>query len=163
MKQYRKGDFSAFTKLYKILSPKIYGYLRRRGVGASEIDDVFQQVFLKFHRYRERYDDKHPVEAWVFTITRSVMLDHFKKKQSKPSWEPLYESKIVDSSQKMPADPISLEGLNNLDKELVTKRYYNDESFSDIAKDLGLTSQNVRKRLSRSIRKLRTKWKRSHP
>ena len=52
-------------------------YLRRRDPtkGASDIDDISQEVLLKVWRYIESYDPKFPAGNWIGTIASRTAVD----------------------------------------------------------------------------------------
>ncbi|MEC9281798.1 MAG: sigma-70 family RNA polymerase sigma factor, partial [Bdellovibrionota bacterium] len=81
MRLYKDGDAMAFEVIYNRHKDRVYTYLNRRLHDSQVVEDVFQSVFIKFHKSRDSYSEEHPLLAWLYTITRSVTLDHLKKKK----------------------------------------------------------------------------------
>ncbi len=73
------GDKDAFRTLVNKFSDRIYGYLVRSGVRASERDDLFQEIFLKVHRAATSYSAERPLSPWVFTIVVNTTRSHLRK------------------------------------------------------------------------------------
>jgi RNA polymerase sigma-70 factor (ECF subfamily) len=92
--RYRRGERECFAQLVHAWRTRVYGYLTRCGVPASDRDDLFQEVFLRVHRAAgpkdaapvDPTDDAHAVlpehgslVPWVMTITVHVARSHFRK------------------------------------------------------------------------------------
>ena len=54
-----------------------------------------------------------------------------------------------------------LEGLSDVDKKILTKRYIEDLEISDIAKELNLKESTIYSRISRSKNKVRKNFRRN--
>jgi RNA polymerase sigma factor (sigma-70 family) len=70
----RRGNETAWAKIYRDLSPAVLGYLR--GSGAPEPEDTLGEVFLEVARDVARFEgDQRQFKAWVFTIAHHRMID----------------------------------------------------------------------------------------
>lgn len=161
---YQSGDSTAFEALYRRYSGKVYGYLSSRLRDDVQANDVFQGVFLKLHQSRAQYDPKFLFAPWLFTVCRTVLLDHLRRR------DPLREAEVVDeeahSALAAPAPQeardgapglgeVDLAGLPVKQREALELRYTQDLSFEEIAGRLRTSPANVRQLISRAIRKLR--------
>ena len=54
----------------------VWRAVRGLGVGAANVDDVTQEVFLVVHRRLSTLDDPRALQAWLFQIARRVTKDH---------------------------------------------------------------------------------------
>lgn len=151
---YQLGEESAFGLLYARHSGRVYAYLLGR-LNQEAAKDVFQSVFLKLHRTRNNYDRKVPVAAWLFTITRSAMLDA-KRKQARLKEDPIEIDNLAQSEQfNFKTVTADLEGKQ---RNVVELRYVEGLDFDEIATRLETSPSNIRQILSRAIRKLRTSF-----
>lgn len=63
----RSGDQRGFTELYRVLAPKVAGYLRARGVG--DVDATVNEVFLGAFRSLAACRGGAPeFRTWLFSI-----------------------------------------------------------------------------------------------
>ncbi|TPG52171.1 sigma-70 family RNA polymerase sigma factor [Sphingomonas glacialis] len=69
------GDHSA---LLRALVPLLRGFYRRR-MGDGDIDDLVQETLIAVHTRRGTYDRARPFTAWLFSIARYKMIDHFRR------------------------------------------------------------------------------------
>ena len=70
-----KQDRDAFDELYRLLSTKIYGYLRLRLSNESGIEDILQDTFLSVWRQASSFQRASKATTWVFGIARHKLQD----------------------------------------------------------------------------------------
>jgi RNA polymerase sigma factor (sigma-70 family) len=155
---YREGDAVAFEELYLRHHKKIYSYLSKRVHDRNEVDDLFQKALMKFHKSRHLYDEKYSFLSWLYTITKSEFLDHCKKKKinAVEFEENLHTQQ--DESTSSEIDIASEKSLTDKEKEALIQRYYKDSDFDEISKLLNTSEANIRKLVSRGIKKLKLKY-----
>jgi RNA polymerase sigma factor (sigma-70 family) len=162
MRGYRLGEAAAFEELYRRYSGRVYGYLRKRLPSREESDELLQGVFLKAHRLRHRFDPKYPFSQWIYVISKTLLLDHFRKQgRSLPALESEIDLSQIEGPPALSGER-SLEILEQLNPEqrtVVEMRVFDEHSYDEIARKLGKTQEGVRQILSRALRKLRLEYK----
>lgn len=160
---YQQGDQSAFAQLYSRYHARVLGYLKKRCSNESAAEDLFQKIFMKFHRLRHKYDNRYPVSAWIFTIARSSWID-FLRTNSKQTQ--IFSSEeieglshtLLEESNSGETDFL-LESLNQNEKDLIQTRFIDESSYQDMAEQLGLSEVTVRQRVSRVLKKLKDRYR----
>lgn len=150
MRVYRQGHERAFNLLFRRHSGRVYGYLARRLANRSQVDDVFQTVFMKLHRSRDHYDPSFPFQAWLFSIARSSLIDHLRAQKAKDE-NPLQGP----GEEPVAAAAIDLSVLPQAQRRALELRYDEDLTFDEIAEKLQTSPSNVRQLVSRGIKALR--------
>jgi len=79
MDRYAAGDAEAFSALYDLLAPRLYGFLLRQTRNASQTEDLVQQTMLQIHCARGRFIRGAPVTPWAFAIARRLLIDESRK------------------------------------------------------------------------------------
>lgn len=153
MIRYQKGDAQAFDELFERIHQRIYGYVSRRLSNKSELEDVIQNIFIKFHMTKERYDSYYPLDAWIFTICRSVLYDHLRK-VSKIKHEEFIEF-FQGEETEVPDVNETIAKLPEQSQKIIKLKYQEDLSFDEIAKKINKSPANVRQIISRALRFLR--------
>lgn len=159
MTEYQNGSEEAFQELYKRHSKRIYRFIRVRIDNEVSANEIFQEVFLKIHKSRHLYKSDYSVLAWFFTITKSVLIDGFRKQKRIP----LVESVAIDDIANVQevSEGFDMEwnysGLPAKQSIAIQKRYIEDKNFEQIAQELETTPANVRKLISRAVQTMRTK------
>ena len=159
MVMYQNGSESAFQVLYVRHSSKIYGFLKSRIFQAEKTADIYQEVFIKIHRYKHLYNKSLPVLPWFFTITKSVMIDEIRKDK---------KSKLIDDDKDLDQIPseifessvisdtvLLIQKLPDSQKIALQMRYVDDKTFEEISETLKTSSENVRQIISRGIKRLK--------
>lgn len=110
---YQRGDIEAFNCLYDKYKSMIYGYLYKRVDKHNEVDEIFQDVFLRLHQSRLRYKSEFPFEPWLFTVLRNSLIDYYRKKKKEYANVPLDDLEVTPLA-------LQVEEKHNLDRLLPT-------------------------------------------
>ncbi len=78
MLRYRDGDADAFEALYGRHRGPLYRYFVRQ-VARAQVDDLFQEVWLRVIRGRDRYRASAPFSAFLYRIAHNVLVDHYRR------------------------------------------------------------------------------------
>ncbi len=74
------GDAGAWEDLVHLYNRRIYNICYRFCGSADSAEDLTQEVFIKMYRTLESYDvDRGAFFTWVTTMTRNLLVDHFRK------------------------------------------------------------------------------------
>lgn len=154
---YQKGNYEAFDCIYKRHSGRLYGYFKAQ-IDENSAQELLQDFFVKIHKYKDRYDSSYPFLPWVFTVARNLLKDFYKKAERKIHKDELKESNLVDENKleegvKTLEDAMGL--LSEKQQKVLLLRYLDNWSFEQIASDLETSPQNIRKIISRSLKKLK--------
>jgi RNA polymerase sigma-70 factor (ECF subfamily) len=79
MDRYAQGDDGAFTAIYDLLAPRLYGYFLRQTRDADLADDLTQQTLVKIHRARGQFLPGAAVTPWAFAIGRRLLIDSVRR------------------------------------------------------------------------------------
>jgi len=77
MLRYKDGDADAFETLYGRHRGPLYRYFLRQ-VSRAAVDDLFQEVWLRVIRGRDRYRASAPFPAYLYRIAHNVLVDHYR-------------------------------------------------------------------------------------
>ena len=74
------GDAAAWEEIVQRFHRRIYNVCYRFAGDADSAQDLTQEVFIKMYRTLSTYDSgKGAFMTWVTTITRNLLVDHFRK------------------------------------------------------------------------------------
>ncbi len=125
--------------------------------------DVVQETFIRLCRRREMEGADDHTEAWLFTVTRNLSIDH-QRKQSRIIYLPQTEDRTTDEpgpgaalEQREESDSIFalLDLLSENQREVLRLKFQNDLSYKEIASITELTVTNVGFLLHTGLKKLR--------
>jgi RNA polymerase sigma-70 factor (ECF subfamily) len=158
MMLYQDGEAQAFEELYRRHQSRVYTYLHRRLKDKEVIDDVFQNIFSKFHKARMKYDPKYEVLQWIYTISRNELLDHLKKKAVKTVE---FEEELIvieDNESELPFEISQEKSLSKKEKKALELKFIADKDYEEMSELLETSHSNIRKTVSRAIKKLKLKY-----
>lgn len=151
MKSYREGSEAGFNELYGRYSPMVYGFIQKR-LRHEEVEDFYQKVWRQLHEKRSLYRDQ-PFLPWFFTLIRHLLVDEYRSLGRKREREEALRLKHDEESHFDVEDLLSR--LSEETRELVKKHYLDEISYPELEKELGLSQNTIRQRLSRAIKTLR--------
>jgi len=74
------GDSAAWEEIVRAHNRRIYNICYRFTNSPDDAEDLTQEVFIKIYRTLASYDlEKGAFTTWITTITRNLLVDHFRK------------------------------------------------------------------------------------
>lgn len=73
------GDHEAFIEVYHALHAKIFRFLLKKVLLHDTAKELTQQSFIRLWQFRHTLSADHPLEKQIFIISRSLLINHFKK------------------------------------------------------------------------------------
>ena len=166
------GDVVAWEEIVQRYNRRIYNICYRFAGSGDDAQDLTQEVFIKMFRTLNTYDvERGAFMTWVTTITRNLLVDHFRKSKQDRVTESLdttpsehedampLSEKIED---KAPTADLSVQNretrelihnaLQKLSPELreaVILRDLQDMDYKDIATVLKVPEGTVKSRINR--------------
>jgi RNA polymerase sigma-70 factor, ECF subfamily len=97
------GDAAAWEEIVQRYHRRIYNICYRFAGSPDDAQDLTQEVFIKMYRTLNSYDvDRGAFMTWVTTMTRNLLVDHFRKTKQ----ERLTDSLDTTSSEHEDAMPL---------------------------------------------------------
>ncbi len=83
-----QGDRTAFTELYENYIGRVYRHVYYRVSGQADAEDITQEVFIKAWKAIRKYESRGvSFMAWLSTIARNSIVDHYRSKKESISLE----------------------------------------------------------------------------
>ena len=158
-------DLAAFGELYSQHERSIASFLMRR-TGSAEVAadltaEVFAAALLAWRRQARPADER----AWLFGIAQHKLIDSYRRGRVEDDARVrlgMRRTLVTDESlrqiEALTAETPALELVEKLPAEqrvAVTARVIEGREYREIASELQLSEQVVRKRVSRGLRRLR--------
>jgi RNA polymerase sigma-70 factor (ECF subfamily) len=148
--------------VYQELQGRLRNYLRKR-VDERWVDDIVQDIFEKAIKAQKQGRPVQNLTAWLFTISRNAVADHYRKK-SVPVVE-LNEDLEVHEADQADLEHSLLNCLEPLTKRLPDKYRstilatdFQGRNMKSVAQEMGLTVSGVKSRASRARKMLRQEF-----
>ena len=79
MTRYAAGDVAAFAALYARHKGPLYRYFFRQCGNPDTADELFQDVWLRIIKARDRYTPTARFTTYMYQIAHNCLVDHFRK------------------------------------------------------------------------------------
>ncbi len=79
------GDDTAYRALLHMLRHLLLSFYSRRlgRSAAADVEDLVQETLMALHERRITYDRDRPFTAWLFTVARYKLVDHYRRSGSR--------------------------------------------------------------------------------
>ncbi len=169
----QNGDSKSFELLYDSFVKRIFSFILQRVGNKAIAEDITSEVFIKIYHNLNSYRPNASFNAWIFTIARHALCDHWRKNVSEANMS--FDDNIyVEHHQKtieeffLNIDPalypienqidknldIYLTKLKGQEQEVIRERYFYNQSVKDTANTLKITESNVKVLTHRALKKL---------
>lgn len=149
-----------FANIYEEFFPELYRYIFRRVNDGVIAEDLVSQVFFKALRNLHKYDEaKWKISTWLYTITSNTLIDYYRKDEQYDEIEQ-YEDTIacdedtgkdIDLEIDIEKATTALQKLPIKTQEIITLRIFQEMSFVEIAKIIGIGESGAKMSFARWI------------
>ena len=166
------GDAVAWEELVRMFQRRIYNLCYRFTGSADDAEDLTQDVFIKVYRSLESWEPaKGAFATWLTTMTRNLLVDHFRRSKLDRMSDSLDTSASEDEDSRPISDQIADSGLTPDEKvlglekaqmvqaalqklspelrETVILRDLQDMDYKEIAQVLKVPEGTVKSRINR--------------
>lgn len=158
----RKPSFETF---YSVHLDRVYRFLYFRvGMRRELAEDLTSEVFIKALAHYDRYDPAQSQSAWIMTIARNHLYNHFRDRKEEVDIE---EIAFRMADERAPGPDLidherllaALRQLSPEERQLVEMKHLEGYPHQDIAEILGKSPGAVRVELHRAMNKLKRLFK----
>jgi RNA polymerase sigma-70 factor (ECF subfamily) len=171
-------DPEALQELVGVYSPRVFGMLFRLTGSRETAEDLLQETFLRVVRTIADYRHVGKFEAWLFRIAANLARDHARRIRRRGRAVALEESfgdgsaaasDVADTGYLEPSRALArkelgerlnacLQGLPEMDREIILLRHFSELSFQEIADVLQIPLGTALARAHRALKRLRAEF-----
>lgn len=152
--QVARGDQQALAELLRRWQRPLAHFLHRR-TGGRDVDDLYQEVWMRVVRAAERFDAERRFSTWLFHIAVNLCRDWHRRQPAEPgAAEPPGDLRPSDRSDAGIDVERLLARLPEAQREVVALRYLHDLSEEEVATILDIPRGTVKSRLHHAIARL---------
>ena len=175
LSHYAKGDDQAFSLLLNRHKDRVYTTIYLIVKDSYLAEDILQEVFIKAVTMIKsgRYNDEGKFLPWILRIGHNMAIDQFRKNKRSPLivtedggslFNTLAFSETSTEDIQIEQDTHELlkthiEGLPDLQREVLVMRHFMQMSFQEIAVATDVSINTALGRMRYALINLRKKWK----
>ena len=162
MARYVAGDGQAFEELFQRYEKRAYVFFLRRTGSPDRSQDLYQELFLRIHRARDRYDPSRPFTPWFFQIANRLLVDDHRRafrsrevpiEDREPRSAGAWSEEVLANREQ--AEQL-LGELSPEERYVVLSAKVEGIGYQELAEHLGKSADAVKKMASRALQRLRT-------
>ena len=140
---------------YKCIYRYCFYHVRNREVA----QDITQDVFLKFIKEIDRYKEYGRLKNYLYVIAKNSIRDYIRKTQNVnlKLVEEEYDDGGIDKKLMQMSIWEALDSLDDLDKEIIILRYYQELRIKDISQIIDIPASTVRYKLKNAEKALKNR------
>lgn len=159
----QRGDEEAFRELTQLIGNDLYRVARTRLKDIDDINDAIQNTMIYTYRHIKKIKNIESFKSWMLHIlinecnkiyNKNKRNNNLFSKLAVNSEKRLYDNSIQVVQDKMNFEAL-IEKLNYEEKLVITLHYNSQLSCSQIAKILNMSTNTIKSRLTRGVKKLK--------
>jgi RNA polymerase sigma-70 factor (ECF subfamily) len=155
------GDTDAVRPLIERYRKPLAAVLQRALGSSPDVDDVFQETWIRVMRSAHRYDPEQRFSAWLFAIAWNLVKDRWSRRVAHDD----VDLAAMVSPDRSPEERAVAEDRAERVRDLVSRlperlaqaillRYFEELSEKDVAERLGIPVGTVKSRLHHGLKRL---------
>ena len=155
-----QADDDSFTAVFRVFSPQLVAFFRRRGFDSGIAEDLAQEVMLTVYRKARQVRDQKLFRAWLFKVARNTAYRHFAQRTREvPTFN------VTDIGDFLPApdcNPLGhasefndwIKFLDAPERQAMTLRFIEEWEYHEIAAAQAIPVGTAKSRVFNSKKKL---------
>lgn len=169
-----KTNLQAFNELYEYYLPKIFGYCYNRLPKRDIAEEITSEVFLVAVEKLPKFDTRKNIKfgSWLFTVAHNKIVDYYRQHKNIYFIDDINEGdasvtqdfdKDVNQIEVQTKVAYIISLLKESYQQILTLRYYAEMDNEEIAKSLGIKTQNVALLIHRAQKAFKDKFQQNYP
>lgn len=154
----RRGDRGAFSELYRLYHPRLYGYLRRLLPNPATAEEVLDDVMLVVWRDARKFRGDAAASSWIFGIAyrRALTAMRTERRYQAPLDHHTNAEMVAgETAQQDEWIGAALLELSPDHRQVIELTYFGGFSYREIAKIAGCPVNTVKTRMFHARRRLK--------
>ncbi|WP_127534707.1 RNA polymerase sigma factor [Paenibacillus kobensis] len=161
-----RGEQACFEAFVNRHHAPLSGYLQRQLRDVQKAEDFVQETFLRLIKQLQNRSVPDNPQAWLYRVALNLCRDYWKSAQYQTDNRLMAElpeqqdtrSSVIELAERQETRQEvirSLDGLPDVQKQIVMLRFFQDLKLQDIAETLQLPLGSVKTHLYKGLRKLK--------
>lgn len=137
-------------------SATVYRVALNRIKKEADVEDVYQEVFLRFVQQTKGFETLEHAKAWFIRVTINCCHDFFRNRKYEQELEVAMDTYVTETKFDEIVDLV--QALDEKYRMVIHLYYYEQYKISEIATLLNENENTIKTRLARAKRILKKKW-----
>jgi RNA polymerase sigma-70 factor (ECF subfamily) len=171
MVEVAEGNLSAFKTLVELHHKPLISFIARFTGDRDSAEDIAQEVFLRVFKAAKDYKPRAKFKTWLFTIATNLCLNEIRDNKGSPKFvdvsdlheqeypiiasEAFSPQKATENAELSTAVRKAIRSLPENQRIAILLRQYNDFSYHEISKAMGISIPAVESLIQRARQNLK--------
>jgi RNA polymerase sigma-70 factor (ECF subfamily) len=161
MARYAEGDHAAFEELFGRYQGRAYAFFLQRARSPDRAADLYQELFLRLHRFRHTFRPERGFAGWFFQIAQHVFIDDLRRnlhRSEEPQGDQLERAASSSAETRLLARSqlrALIGGLSAEQLQVLVAAKLLGIPHLELAGEIGKSVDAVKQTSSRTLRRLR--------
>lgn len=166
LQRLKEGDQGAFELLYTKHAKPVYLKIRRMVKVSEEVDELFQELFVRIWERREQIDIQQPFSAYLYRIAENMVYDFYRKAARTEKLRDTLRMTSQESYDQIEQTLFKKEAITLLHEAIATmpplRRQafilckIEEKSYEEAADIMGISTNTVRNHIVKSMHTLKS-------
>ncbi|MFA9392022.1 MAG: RNA polymerase sigma factor [Prolixibacteraceae bacterium] len=163
----RNGDTAAYSYIVERYSGMVYSLSLKLLRNETDAEDLAQEIFLIVFKSLSKFKGSSKFSTWLYRIAYNKAVSRLRKTNRLAFTESEFflefhgendtqEMELSDEEENIQSMQMAIGELNQAEQVLIMLYYYEDQSVEDIAKITAQSASNVKVKLFRIRKKLKS-------
>lgn len=160
-----EGDKQAYVSIINQYKNPLYATILRMTKNPEMAKDLVQEAFIKVYKQLDKYDQQGSFSSWLYKVAINHCMDVFRTKSYQMKQVEINEEKMINDShpeviflkkEKSRQLEKLISQLPEDERIIILLKYANELSYNEISDMLNIPLSDVRNKLHRAKKKMRT-------
>lgn len=165
IEQVNQGDIQAYRHLVDRYRDMAFTIALKLMKNEAQAEEISQEAFIKAYEKLRSFKGASSFSTWLYTIVYRTGIYHLRKQRTtvsldNPTIDPIVDAKnaseaLIDQEEKTQVKD-AIDQLPRLEAMIITLYYMDEKSIEEIAQITELTKSNIKVKLFRARKKLKS-------
>ncbi|RZL44363.1 MAG: RNA polymerase sigma-70 factor [Pedobacter sp.] len=166
--RFKSGNEEAFKVVYEKYSAKIYRFVYSFLKNKEQTEEVVQEAFLNIWINREKLNEQSPLEPYLFTVSKRLVIDTFRKATSTEKLRATLFAGITEANN-LTEENIIFSDLMRFTEKAISKlpkqqqivfrlSRFEGLSYEEIATQLNISKHTVKNHLIVALKAIKSQF-----
>ena len=150
------------SQVWQELSVPLKNFIKKRIPSDADAEDILQEVFIIIHNNIQDLKDDEKIHAWVYRITRNVIVDYYRKYDKSIKFLELPTEAAVESDEDLTSNieiaaclRTMIDSLPDKYKQALLLTEFQNLTQRELSESMGISLSGAKSRVRRGREKLK--------
>ncbi len=148
--------------IWQEFSVPLRKFIKKHVVNEQDVDDIFQEVFIKIYKNIGSLKNDKKIYAWIYSIARNTIADYYRKNHNRFETTEFPEELLSSIDEDFSANTeiasclkVMIDSLPEIYKEAILMTEFQNMTQKDLSEKWGISLSGAKSRVQRARKRLK--------